>query len=192
MKHYLSTLAYSGLLSIGALCGSAAFAGSIPNPVPDIAPTVNAAGGTWNLTCTAKCDPSGLQPAVLVGKPGDPGGGVQLVRGGMGGGGIPHGGGFGGFHGGGGFGGFHGGGGFGGFHGMGGGFPGMGGFRGFDRGFHGMGGFHGRHFVHGRRFRNDNFFFDNGGAFFGFGLPLWYSYCDPYYYSYYGVCYPGY
>ncbi|WP_378950695.1 hypothetical protein [Mesorhizobium sp. ANAO-SY3R2] len=164
MRRYLSVLACSGLLSLGVLYGAPAIAGSIPGPISDIAPTV---GIAWH---------------------GDLGGGVQLVRGGMGGGG--HGG-----MGGGGHGGLM----FprmGGFHGMGGhGFHGMGGFH---NGFHGMGGFHsgfhGHRFDHFHHFHNNNFFFGDGGdVVIGYGLPWWYSYCGPYYSSYYyGSCYPGY
>ncbi|WP_378948092.1 hypothetical protein [Mesorhizobium sp. ANAO-SY3R2] len=143
MRRYLSILACSGLLSLGALYGAPAFAGSIPRSISDIAPTV---GSAWN---------------------GDLGGGVQFVRGGGG----SHGGGHGGM-----------GGGHGGMI-----FPQRGGFH---HGFHGQHFDHGRHFHndHFNRFRNDNFFFNDGGDS-GIG---WYSYCDPYYSSYYGSCYPGY
>ncbi|MEP9375039.1 hypothetical protein [Mesorhizobium sp. KR1-2] len=193
MKRYLSTLACSGLLSIGALYGAPAFAESIPSSIPEIAPTVNAA------------DQGSLQPAVLIHRQSDPSpvdsGSLQFVRGGGGFGGGHGGGGFGGFHGGfggfhGGFGGFHGGfggfhGGFGGFHGFG-GFPGMGGFG----GFHGMHGFRSFHGFRDGRFFHRRFFNGSGNAFFfGLGLPLLY-YCNPYYatgyYGYYGACYPGY
>jgi hypothetical protein len=177
MRHILSTLACSGLLGIAALYSAPAIADAAGQAPHSLSAKPATDGQIWNLSCTTAACQGKIESAVLMRRPGEPGG-VQLVRGGMGGGGIPHGGG-GGFHGGGGFGGFHGGGGFGGFPG-----GGMG-------GFHGMGDFHGHRFIHGRRFGNDNFFFDNdGGAFFGFGLP--YSYCDPYYYNYYGVCYPGY
>lgn len=207
MRRYLTTLAWSGLLSIGALSGAPAFAGSIASAsIPDIAPTVDAAGqafrtippgvvdgGVFNLSCgtAARCDQGSLQPGVLIHRhndplPADPGG-VQLVHGGGGGGGG-HGGGGGGFggggHGGGGFGGGGFGGGFGG-HGFGGGFGGHGG-GGFG-GFHGMG-----------RFGNEGFFrrgFGNGGGggdgWYGFGLG--YPYYDDYYSSdYYGIYNPGY
>lgn len=201
MRRYLTTLAWSGLLSIGALSGAPAFAGSIASAsIPDIAPTVDAAGqafrtippgvvdgGVFNLSCgtAARCDQGSLQPGVLIHRhndplPADPGG-VQLVHGGGGGGGG-HGGGGGGFGGGG-----HGGGGFGGGfggHGFGGGFGGHGG-GGFG-GFHGMG-----------RFGNEGFFrrgFGNGGGgdgWYGFGLG--YPYYDDYYSSdYYGIYNPGY
>ncbi|WP_378943353.1 hypothetical protein [Mesorhizobium sp. ANAO-SY3R2] len=163
MRRYLSVLACSGLLSIGALYGAPAFAGSIPRSISDIAPTI---GSAWH---------------------GDLGGGLQLVRGGGGhGGGGMGGGGHGGMGGG-----HHGGIMFpsgGGGQGMGGH-----GFHGnhFDHGSHFHNGhfhngdFHHGHFHH-RHFRNNNFLFNNGE-----GDP-WYSYCPPYYSNYYGSCYPGY
>jgi hypothetical protein len=166
MRPYLSTLVYSGLLSIGALAGASAFAGGISSSLPDNALAVGPAdaaktlpakpladGQIWNHSCIAEACQGKFEPAVLVLKPSDStASGLQFVRGGFGGfrgGGGFHGFGGGGFHGfGGGFHGFGGGfPGFGGFHGFGGfrgfgGFPGMGGFR----GFHGFGGgFHGFH-----------------------------------------------
>jgi BA14K-like protein len=91
MRRYLSTLACSGMLTIGALSGFTASAMAIPAFNPNIAPKVAAAGEArtlpaqpatiWNLACTAaNCDQGGLQSAVLLHTPGDPGAGVQLVR----------------------------------------------------------------------------------------------------------------
>lgn len=109
MRRYLATLACSGLLSIGALYGIPAFAGSIPGSTPDTAPTTDAAGGAFHpLSAQAS-----FEPAVLVGtSSGSVTSGLQFVA--IHGGG--HGGGGGGWHGGGGFhGDFHG---MEGFHGM--------------------------------------------------------------------------
>jgi BA14K-like protein len=147
MRRYL-TLACSGLLTIGTLTGFTALAMADSVSIPDIAPTVDAAGQAFrtlpaqdptdgsllNPTCTtASCGQSGLQSAVLLRKPGDANAGLQLVRGGRGGGFIRHGGG--GFHGFGGGGAIHAFGGGGGFHGMGGG-----NFSGWRGGWHGIGG----------------------------------------------------
>ncbi|WP_181257328.1 hypothetical protein [Pseudaminobacter soli (ex Li et al. 2025)] len=110
MKRYLSTLACSGLLSIGALYGGAS-AASLPSAIPDTVPTVNAVGeafrtlpaqpvasGIDKLSCSTAmhCDRGGLQPGVFMHKQNDDPGGVQLVRGGGGGGGHGGGGGMGG------------------------------------------------------------------------------------------------
>jgi hypothetical protein len=91
MKRYLSTLACSGLLSIGALCGGA-FAATLPSPIPDILPTVNAVGEAFRALPAQPMD-SGIH-GVLLHKQSDDPGGMRLVRGGGGGGG--HGGGMGG------------------------------------------------------------------------------------------------
>ncbi|MDH6233197.1 hypothetical protein M2281_003808 [Mesorhizobium soli] len=94
MRRYLSTLACSGMLTIGALSGFSASAMAAPAFIPNIAPKVAAGdeartlpmqpmtdGTIWNLACTAaSCDQGGLQSAVLLGKPGDFRGGVQLIR----------------------------------------------------------------------------------------------------------------
>ncbi|WP_245445122.1 hypothetical protein [Pseudaminobacter soli (ex Li et al. 2025)] len=236
MRRYLSTLACSGLLSIGALAGASALAAGISSSLPDNASAVGTAGVAsktlpaqpladgqiWNHSCIAEACQGKFEPAVLMLKPSDSAtSGLQFVRGGGGGfhgfgGGGFHGFGGGGFHGfGGGFhgfgGGFHG---MGGFHGFG-GFPGMGGFHGFRgmgfHGFRGMGGFHGfhsmagfrgvgrfhgfhgmGHFRNARFFHRNNFFFNGGNGWgwgwYGFGVPLWYLYCDPYYAGYYGAC----
>jgi len=102
MKRYLTTLACSGLLSIGTLCGTAAFAASIPGSGPDTAPAVVG---------------EAIHP-LLMNPSDNAASGMQLVRGGGGGGGggggIEHGGG--GFHGDGGFHGMNGPRGMGGFH----------------------------------------------------------------------------
>lgn len=228
MTRYLTSLACSGLLSIGTLSGFSALAMADSVSIPDIAPTVDAAGqafrtlpaqpddnGVWNLGCGAatNCDQGGLQPGVYVHHTsdlslGDSGGGIQLVRGGGGGGG----GGGHGFGGGGGRGfggggtiirggGFHGGG----FHGMGGGGWNGGGWHGghgfgggwSGGGWHGAGGgnWHGNGWRgngwRGNGWGNNNFF-DGGGGFYGFGLPVYgdyygddYGYNYPYYNNYY-------
>ncbi|MDH6234501.1 hypothetical protein M2281_005119 [Mesorhizobium soli] len=94
MRRYLSTLACSGMLTIGALSGFSASAMAAPAFIPNIAPKVAAGdeartlpmqpttdGTIWNLACTAaSCDQGALQSAVLLGKPGDFGAGVQLIR----------------------------------------------------------------------------------------------------------------
>lgn len=187
MKRYLSTLAWSGLLSIGALAGASAFAAGVPRSVPATAPTVEAAGGAFltptaqptedgqasKLPCTTAACQGKLEPAVLVKKSSDSAAsGLQFVRGGFGGG----------FHGMGG--GFHGMGG--GFHGMGGGFHGMGGgFHGMHGGFHG---FHGGHFHGNRFFGGGGNWNDWGWGWYGLGLPWlypwWGGYYDGGYYGY--------
>ncbi|MDH6230795.1 hypothetical protein M2281_001367 [Mesorhizobium soli] len=94
MRRYLSTLACSGMLTIGALSVLSASAMATPAFIPNIAPKVAVAdeartlpaqpttdGTIWNLTCTAaSCDQGALQSAVLLRKPGDLGAGVQLIR----------------------------------------------------------------------------------------------------------------
>lgn len=180
MTRYLTSLACSGLLSIGTLSGFSALAMANSASIPDIAPTVDAAGqafhtlparsddnGVWNLGCAAatNCDQGGFQPGVYVHQTsdlslGDSGGGIQLVRGGGGGGGgggHGFGGGGHGFGGGGTIirgGGFHGGG----FHGMGGGGWNGGGWNG--------GGWHGGHGFGGGW---------NGGGWHGAGGGNWHG-----------------
>ncbi|WP_181257446.1 hypothetical protein [Pseudaminobacter soli (ex Li et al. 2025)] len=154
MKRYLSTLACSGLLSIGALYGGA-FAASFPGSIPDVVPTANVAGeafrtlpaqpvdsGIHELSCSTAmhCDQGGLRTGVLLPKQDDDPGGLQLVRGGGGGGGG------------------HGGGGGMGGGGMGGGGVGAGGVGGGGVGSSGVG----------------------GGGFFGFGLYP-HRHCNPRY-----------
>ncbi|MDH6232266.1 hypothetical protein M2281_002864 [Mesorhizobium soli] len=162
MTRYLSTLACSGLLGIGALYGGA-FAAPLPSSIPDIIPTVNAVGeafralptqpadsGIHNLSCSTamRCDQSGLQTGVLLHTQNDDHGGVQLVRGGGG-----HGGAGGGGHGG----------------GMGGGGMGSGGAASHDRGVDSGG----------------------GDTSFGFGQYR-YPYRNPYYGPWYPGYHAGY
>ncbi|MDH6231978.1 hypothetical protein M2281_002576 [Mesorhizobium soli] len=90
MKRYLSTLACSGLLSIGALCGGA-FAASLPSSIPGIVPTVNAVGEAFRALPAQPVN-SGIH-GILLHKQNDDPGGLQFVRGGGGGGGGGHGGG---------------------------------------------------------------------------------------------------
>ncbi|MDH6235169.1 hypothetical protein M2281_005791 [Mesorhizobium soli] len=92
MKRYLSTLACSGLMSIGASLHGAAFAATFPSSIPEIVPTVNAIGVAFRALPAQPVN-SGIH-GVLLHKQNDDPGGMQLVRGGGGGGG--HGGGMGG------------------------------------------------------------------------------------------------
>ncbi|PSJ57594.1 BA14K family protein [Mesorhizobium soli] len=48
MRRYLSLLAGSGLLSFGALVGAPALAGDVPGSIPDIVPTIDAAGQAFH------------------------------------------------------------------------------------------------------------------------------------------------